>query len=638
MSGIVGLLDRGNGGIETDELATMHERLSHRGPDGAKTWCDDAIGLGHQLLATTPEAQYDHQPVRNGSLVVTADARLDNRGELLETLPVSTARTPIPDSELLLAAYREWGEQCVDHLIGAFAFAVWDQDKGSVFCARDHMGVKPLYYHCDEDLFAFATEQKALLTLPSVTYELDETKVGDFLTGTFEDTKNTFYTGIRRLPPAHAMVVGVGEDDARMRQYWDLDPTRTITLESDAAYERRFRELLEQAVQCRLRTNDSIGTTLSGGLDSSSITAVARDLLPPDTTLQTFSGVFDDIPSCDEREYIETLVERDGIDPSYVIVDDLSPVAHIDQALEYHDEPISNTMHYMKWALTERASSSGVGVVLDGANGDNAVDYGLGRLPELARTGRWLTLVRELQAMGDVLGVSPRWLFRQHVAPWLVPARIRSHYRRLRGKPVDERLANSTLDPSFVRRIDLRSRYRELTSEGAVHKRSARRWQYRSLKSGDIVSFFEANDLTNAAFGIEPRYPFTDKRLIEFSLAIPPTQQLADGWTRMILRRSLADVLPEKIRWRPWKTLLNPAFTDGLARETQRLESHVTDSSRLDRYLDGDRLAEAYERYTREPNARDVDVLWKALSLSMWFDTGGDRSDSPMEDRVRPSQ
>jgi len=199
------------------------------------------------------------------------------------------------------------GEHCPEHLIGSFAFVIWDADEETAFCARDRFGVKPLYVYSGDDAFAVASEMKALLALPFVSPAVDEVNIGDFLEGTFHDKERTFYQSLRRLPPAHATTVR--GDDTEEWQYWDLDPTRTISLESDAAYERRFRELFEQAVDCRLRSSGTVGTSLSGGLDSSSITVMARELLPEQQSLHTFSNVYDDAPSADEREFIESVTD-----------------------------------------------------------------------------------------------------------------------------------------------------------------------------------------------------------------------------------------------------------------------------------------------------------------------------------------
>jgi asparagine synthase (glutamine-hydrolysing) len=618
MSGLAAVFERTGDGLDERRIDGMLAAIDHRGPDGSGAWRGDGVALGHQQLQSTPVAS--SQPRSTDELVVTADARLDNRPELGRRLELPETAT---DSQLLLEAYREWGEDCVTELVGAFAFVVWDRTAERLLCARDHFGVKPLYYHSTDDRFAVASEPKALLALPWVRPSLDETKVGDFLTELFEDKTNTFYDSIHRVQPAH--VLTVSEATRTERRYWDLDTSRRVTLDSDGAYARRFRELFERAVSDRLRTDRPVAATLSGGLDSSSITAVAHEQMAPDKRLRTYSGVFADSPESDEREYIETLVDRDGIDANYVFVDDLDALSDIDRVMRYHDEPVYNTMHYMKWEIARRASDDGIGVVLEGAHGDNAVDYGLGRLPELARSGRWRQLVSELRAMGDVLDRPARALFLELVVPHVVPRVATQLLDRFRSEPPPELQANPAIDTDFASRIGCRARHEELEQRGSALHRSARKWQYRSLMTGSMTSFLEANDITHAAFGLEPRYPFIDIRLIEFTLAIPPSQQLQGGWTRLILRRALDDVLPDPIQWRPWKTTMNQAFIDALSSADGQVAALVDEPTAVEPYLNTETLTELYEEFQTDPNMQNARVLWHALSLSVWLQ----QSDAP---------
>lgn len=617
MSGIVGLFDRTGGAVGPEDVTAMHERIAHRGPDGGDIWRDGRAGLGHQLLATTPEAADGDQPVRDGDLVVVADARLDNRGELLETLPARPSTRPVTDAELLLESYRRWGPDCVEHLVGAFAVAVWDAAEERLFCARDHTGVKPFYYHRSDDLFAFGSELKAPLALPTVSRSVDETKIGDFLLNLHEDETNTFYRSIRRLPPAHAMAID--RDGSRRWQYWDLDPSRTIELASDAAYERRFRELFERAVRCRLRTDGTVGSELSGGMDSSSVTAVSRSLLPETEPLHAFSLVSDDAPSSDEREFIETLTGRPGISAHYCFLDDVGAFPDGERALSYFDKPPHNTLHFGEWEVAKRAGEVGVDVALSGAFGDGAVGYGLGLLPYLFRTGRWRHLCRELRSMGAVVGAPAREQFYLHVLSPMIPGAVTRRYRRLRGRSTGANAANPALDPTFVDRFDLERRYADRFPMGRPFE-SPRERQYRTVRSGYSTVNFETANLVYTAFGIEPRYPFTDIRLLEFTLAMPPTQQLKDGYTRSIVRRSLDDLLPEKIRWRPWKTPVTEMFWNALSREDDRLSALVDDPGHLAEYVDPAELEGCYDRFTDEPTSRDARVLWRTLSLSKWLE------------------
>jgi len=510
------------------------------------------------------------------------------------------------------------GEHCPEHLIGSFAFVIWDADEETAFCARDRFGVKPLYVYSGDDAFAVASEMKALLALPFVSPAVDEVNIGDFLEGTFHDKERTFYQSLRRLPPAHATTVR--GDDTEEWQYWDLDPTRTISLESDAAYERRFRELFEQAVDCRLRSSGTVGTSLSGGLDSSSITVMARELLPEQQSLHTFSNVYDDAPSADEREFIESVTDGEGISSHYVFLDEIGIFEDREEMFEHYDLPPHDAMHHAIWERVKRAERENVDVLLEGALGDSATGYGLGLFAELLRTGRWRHLNRELRSMADIIDAPPRHLFVHHAVKPLVPNPVRRVYARLNGNGSLHDPGNATLDPAFVDRIGLRDRLREANSDGTVFRETARRRQRRSMLAGLMTASLETTDLAFAAFGVKPRYPFTDKRLVEFSLAVPPSQQLSDGWTRSIIRRALSDLLPDRVQTRPWKTGMNAAFKNSLTLEKDSLDLLVANPSELERYLDPAELQAVYDRFPGQADTLDIRALFRALSLSHWLD------------------
>jgi len=617
VSGIVCVFDRNGGDLASEALSAAVGAIDYRGPDGRGEWADGHVGLGYQQLRTTPQSAFANQPEHEAGVVLAADARIDNRPELLEALSITVPPEQVPDSRLLLAAYRRWGEACVDRVLGAFAFVVWDAEAEMVFCARDHFGVKPLYYHLDDDVFAVASAPKALLAIPGVSSDVSDVAVGDFLLHRFEDQTTSYFESVRRLPPAHTMIAG--NDEERRRRYWDLDATRTVTLDSDAAYERRFRELFERAVERRLRSNGPIGADLSGGLDSSSIAVTARALLPDSEPLSTFSDVYDEAPSSDEREFIETVTRMDGITSEYIFLDDVGIVVDVDDVQRYLDHPPHDTTHFGKWERAKRVSDAGVRVQLKGELGDETVSHGLAYLPELLKTGRWLRLHRELSALSEVVGTPEHRLLRGNAVAPLVPTWARRLARRVRGEPTLVERANPTLDPTFVRECDLRERYRSLEPVVPLLDQSARYQQRQSLLSGRPTATFETLDQISAAFSVEPRYPFADVRLVEFCLAIPPSQQLSDGWTRSIIRRSLGDLLPDKIRRRPWKTMPGEAFNNALRNDDRRLQELLRNPEPVARYLDVEALEMSYERFTDTGGGVDSLALRKALALSVWL-------------------
>ncbi|HEY3131845.1 MAG TPA: lasso peptide isopeptide bond-forming cyclase, partial [Acidobacteriota bacterium] len=341
MSAITGVYFMDGRPLDPADLKRMLKTVAHRGPNGSGLWFRGPVGLGHRMLWTTPESLRETLPLihQTGDLVITADARIDNREELVSLLNINGRPLgEIADSELILRAYEKWGDSCPEKLLGDFAFAIWDAKKKLLFCARDHFGVKPFYYYRSDHAFIFASEIKALLSLQEVPRRLNEVRVADYLMSMLEDKEITFYQGILRLQPAHC--ISVTREGAQIRSYWALDPTREIRYNSDGEYADAFREIFTEAVRCRLRSAFPVGSMLSGGLDSSSIVCVARQLLAQEGSrqLHTFSATFENVPECDESQFINAVVARNGLQFHYVPCDQLSPLAGLDTLLAQQDE------------------------------------------------------------------------------------------------------------------------------------------------------------------------------------------------------------------------------------------------------------------------------------------------------------
>lgn len=616
MSGIVGIYRPSGDEVDRHDLREQLETLAHRGPDGAGLWRDGHVGLGHQRLLTTPEARGEEQPIANGKdLAITADLRLDNREELIGELGLAKGST---DAELLLAAYDRWGDRSPEQLVGAFAFAIWDGPEERLFLARDHLGVKPLYYHWGELGFVFGTEPKAVLSVPGVPTRLDENRVGDHLIGLHDDTERTFYRDVKRLQPAHS--VSVGPDGLHRRRYWALDATKTIRLPSDQAYADAFREHFTTAVRDRLRSPNPVGTLLSGGLDSSSIACTARRLLDDDQPLHTVSATFDSVPEADERDYIDAVLASEDFVAHSIAADEVSPLVDLDSLLHHHDEPSGAPNHFMHWALYREADAQGIRVLLDGIDGDTTVSHGRGYMADLVSRGRWIQAAHELGEFAEHFDRPKRQvLFNRVLAP-LAPRPVRWLWRLIHGQSGALETVNPTVDAAFAERVGLEARIRNHRHDGRL---TATEHHHRELTSGLIPFTFESVDRAAAAFAIEPRFPFFDKRLVEFCLALPTDQKIRRGWTRWVLRNAMDGILPEAIQWRGDKSDLSPNFRRALIHhEGDRLaELFEKDPAGLGNFVDLATLRSAFERYRESPQSDEIDImsLWYAASLAVWL-------------------
>ncbi|NJM71422.1 MAG: lasso peptide isopeptide bond-forming cyclase [Scytonema sp. RU_4_4] len=667
MSGIMGIYCLDKRLVDQEDLGRMVDILAHRGPDGADIWVDGSVGLGHRMLWTTPESLLEKLPLVNqtGDLAITADCRIDNRDELIDVLQFDKCPSEkITDSQLILAAYEKWGESSPEHLLGDFAFAIWDKRQQSIFCARDHLGVKPFYYyHQPGKAFVFASEIKALLCLQQVPRRLNEVRIADYLTLTMEDRAITSYQDILRLPPAHSMVVS--QSGMKMWSYWELDPHREIKMDSDEAYAEKFREIFTEAVRCRLRSAFPVASQLSGGLDSSAVTCVARDLLAEkkETSLHTISAIFDTITECDERPFMNAVLEQGGFIPHYVHGDEFGPLSNLDSIFRYEDEGLLGPSHFYPWIVNRALKELGLRIFLDGFDGDTTVCHGASRLTELARQGNWKTCIQEVKAFSPHFNVLPYAAFRNYGLPYLKDLAkkfrwitffqavqlIHKHFGVSRKllivnhglKPVVEqvrqlwqgkhrKVANSFVSQAplvkgnFAERVGLDERIQKFGTS-IQEPLTAKEQHWRGLTQGVLPYTLERADQYAAMFSLEARHPFMDKRLIEFCLALPSEQKLYQGWGRMVMRRALKGILPEKVQWRGGKADLTPNFNDGLLNRNRQILDEVMSNQigYLEKYIDSDFLQAAYQRLISTGNeVRDEDITptWQAVTLALWFD------------------
>ena len=645
MSAILGIFYLDGKPVQPQLLEEMSGILSHRGSDSTGIWNNGPVGFGHRMLWTTPESLHEQLPktIYDDRLMITADARIDNRDELLEQLALSR-RTPgetMSDSEIILLAYEKWGEDCVQKLLGDFVFAVWDAKEQKVFCGRDSMGVKHFYYYYKpNEVFAIASEIKALLCIKGVPKELNETNIGDILILNYNDKENTPYKNIKRLPANNALVVDrIG---LRMWQYWHPVPRRSSPFKSNRDYEDEFQAIFREAVTCRLRSAYRVGSMLSGGLDSSSISCVASQYLsekgkPP---LETFSAIFPTIAEIDsridERPFIDSVVKHITCNPNFIEADAFSPLQDMKMMHWHADHPIGVPNVFMDWALFKAAKKRDVRVLLSGFDGDSTVSYGYEALYLLARQGRWVRLIK------DAIALKKNMPHRQHSVKKLlwrrsfepaIPEFARQLRRVLAGRPRNLPITRTlpsalnysyrSINPVFAEKHDLENRYFEQIEKDHPEGVDYMNEGWNSLCNGLFAFALETFEKTSAAFDVEPRFPFFDRRLIEFCMALPAKQKLYSGWTRSILRRAMAGILPPDIQWRTDKANIGLSFKVNMLKYGRRdVEEAIFKSpGTLEKYINIESLVDTYRRYEADPlkYEREPMLIMSSVYLSNWL-------------------
>ena len=636
MSAIFGIHSSDEPDVKRAEMERLRAYLAYRGPDASGIWIGADVALGNRLLQTTPESVYEEMPFSDAAetACITADARLDNRDDLMAALGLGDLPpSNIPDSRLILEAYKKWGEDCPARLLGDFAFAIWDRRTQTLFCARDQFGVKPFYYCQANSRFAFCSSLDGLLQLNWVPRRLNEQRLASHLTTFFGDMAATFYAGILRLPPAHSLLVN--HHGARIKRYWKLNPDCETRFASDGEYVEGFKAIFQEAVKTRLRTNGKPGAMLSGGLDSSSIAAMAGHLMMEDGRgpLATFSAVFDEVPRSNERQYIEASVRHCGFAPTYLMADQCNPFEAPSELARTQAEVHIAANLFLHWGIYGLARQRGVRVLLDGFDGDTTVSHGTAYLSELAWTGRWIKLGRLAPAVAATKGVPVPgvfWTYLWHQGLWPrlpAPAQrvFRGVARRWRSVVRSRSETCCVLDKSFVDRIGV-SRYRAALRDTALPAaQTEKESHYHTLMWGVIPATLEMLEQTAAPFGVEVRVPFWDRRLIEFCLGLPPRFKIHNGCTRWILRKAMEGLLPGEVQWRPSKSNLGHAFKHCLAKHGlgNMKEADAASDKWLRPYLCLKHLDDSRRHFCKKGGDRETLFLWNVANLTLWLERTG---------------
>jgi asparagine synthase (glutamine-hydrolysing) len=626
MSAIAAVVRRDGRPAESD-AGRMVEAMAARAPHGMRTWAEGQAGLGHGALNATPEATAEHLPLIHLGVAITADARLDNRAELIRELSVPNRAG---DGALILAAYERWGEHCPERLLGDFAFAVWDGGRQRLFCACDRFAVKPLFWHRSDRLWAVATEIKALLALEEIPRRLNELRLADFLTTYLDDPESTIYLDVARLPAAHALTID--SRGAQLRRYWTVDGERSLRLRSDREYEEAYRAAFQEAVATRLRSDRPVAAMLSGGLDSSSIVVMARELVggsgSEQPRLRTVSATFTAPPQADEREYIDAVLRAGGVEPLFVRPEAFGPLDDWPGTAWRGDEPEFVMQNTIYRALYSGAAELGSTAMLNGAGGDDVMPFGLILLTELARRGRWIRLVREARAYTRRANFEPGSLalLREFAISPFLPHRL--WLLRQRARPArtgqDGWVSGIPLQADFDRRLGLTPRYRPGPLRRSTRPRLG---QSAWLTTPNFTIYRTLEDRLAGLLGVEPRYPFLDSRLAELSMAVPEEQRLRNGYGRDLMRRALRDLLPPEVCRRTDKGL--PGIHTGLTLPAtgKELMDEVLlgEPGPIGGYVDMAAVRTQYRRCLNGAHSDDWYPVWRVVVAALWLSHARER-------------
>ncbi|HEX6133050.1 MAG TPA: asparagine synthase-related protein [Longimicrobiales bacterium] len=646
MSAICAVYRRDGAPVPATLAETLLAAMGEYGA-GASHWAPDApespVALGCIPWRVTAEDACYHGPVRSadGSVVVVADARIDNRDEITARLGIAARdASRLSDTALVLAAWERWKHETPRHLVGDFTFALWDARTRELFCARDAMGQRVLFYHESAHGVELATTPHALTTLPHIGARLDEQKVADFLV-VLQRPDTSFFRGIRRLAPGHVLIAS--RTGVRVEPYWSPAPSSMLRLRSDDEYADAFTEVFDAAVRSQLRCEGTVAMMASGGLDSSSVAAVAAEQLRGQSrTLPTYhaaprAGYAGPVRrGCvlDESGDVEALARmHPNIELHIRRTSDRSPLDGLETAFRLAGAPPRNPVN-APWFLGiyAQAAEAGTRVMLSGHKGNATISQtGLRSLRDSAAHGDWGRVWRETHALARETGQGRQDVLRREVVLPLMPSLLSTSLRWLRrveSKPVWED-TRSPINPEFARSMDLEERVRAANRHHHdVHRLPEMDFRLTVLAAGADV--FDQYSAFRPWFGIETRDPTADRRVVEFCMRVPGSQYLRNGVTRSLLRRAMAGRLPDRIRLRStlglqapdWPEWL-PSIRGELRAEIDRLESSET----ARRYLDLPKLRQLMDRWPdRLTLAHETDyvlLLLRGITMGRfirWFE------------------
>jgi asparagine synthase (glutamine-hydrolysing) len=583
MCGIAGIITF----KQSDELLplvkVMTDSISHRGPDGEGHWVDETnqVAFGHRRLAIIDLSENGKQPMHYlDRYTITFNGEIYNYPELKkELVQKGYAFHSSSDTEVLLALYDQKKERCLDDLDGMFAFAIFDRATQQVFCARDRFGEKPFYYTYSNDALYFGSEMKALWAA-GIPKTPSKQRIFDYLAfdriESFENPESTFFEGISQLKPAHYFRIDLaGKQISEQVNYWKVDLSKKSSLTFEEA-QVEFKRLLSQSIERRLRSDVPVGSSLSGGLDSSSIVSLIKQLKSDGQVQHTFSARFPNFKK-DEGVYIDQMNQQTGSTAHAVYCTEESLNDLIPRLFEIQEEPFGSTSIAAQFQVMKLAKESGITVLLDGQGAD---EYLAGY------TSFYLNYAAELRASGKAELKKFQSAYLKHFRFPLVTGRtfwIDAKYPNLRD--TIRKLKNKTQKPLYFKQFSesflqsVKTGDYKTGFQNTLNKALADALTKNSLQT--LLRYADRNSMANSR---EVRLPFLSHELVEFVFSLPASYKIHEIWTKAILRFSLNDILPKEITWRKEKVGFEPPNYKSVdQQEADRAIRLLTEKNILDR-------------------------------------------------------
>ncbi len=614
MSTLFGIINKTQQPVSEEELTAIANNLSYWLPDSKELLAFENVGMGILNLHTSKKKESPENLYRKNDFCIVSDARIDNTEELCQKL--SLRKKNNRPSLILLEAYKKWGQKCVEHLLGDFAFAIYDEKEKILFLARDQIGVKPLFYFNNKKYFVFGSDLKSIKSFQLADHPLDELFIGETLVHLIADKERTCYQNILQLTPGHTLTIHEGK--AIKQKYWDMNPKQMICFKNEDDYIDGLREKLDIAVKRRIKDVDNPGCELSGGIDSSAVFAFAHERNP---NILALSHVMDEedkeqlFPYKDERYFIDLLLKhRQTNNIAYVTSKNEDLPGNLKKYSYIFDGFTQSAFHLLSNPLYKSASGHGINVLLSGFGGDELVSSKAhGFLNELATTKQWKKLYDKLQDQHS--GMQAKSMFVKKILKSFLPVDVikdkmevllNNEFKRF---PVSKKFAWDTgLYKHYLNK-------KKIPTDPILSEK-----QYLKIMHAHVPQ-----RLTNCAIAaksrkIEYRYPLLDIELMAFYLALPPEIKQKEGTIRYPIRKVIEGYVPSEIQWRTDKSFHTiPTFYAYYHHNYDAIARLINDSGKspASRYINIPALKTwSEELLDRSENSR---YTFKGIYSYLWF-------------------
>lgn len=594
MCGISGLINKNFSSVNHSEIKIINDLIAHRGPDDEGFYFGGNFALGHRRLSILDLSSDGHQPMMYmDKYVITYNGEIYNyveiKNDLLQEGYQFNSKT---DTEVILAAYDKWGFECVNRFNGMWSFSIHDKEKNILFCSRDRFGVKPFYYSDTITKFIFGSEIKQILSGRGNDNFANISSVTDFLIEGYSDhTNETFFEGVYNLPAGHNLIYSLEENIFQKFKYYSLDADSELLDLDEASVIKRFLVDFKRSIDYRLRSDVKVGTCLSGGLDSSSIAGLSSKIYT-NKSLTKFQAIHakSTEKKSDESNYAQELASSCNINLCIIEPNVKEFIKSIDEVTYCQEEPFGSPSVFMQYFVFKKAKEIGCKVMLDGQGGDEIM-LGYERYyPSYLRSIPFHHAIKELFLMKNNSRLSMKDLIGYYLYFSISKIRI----LKLKSKfsyVKDEYLKN------FSHAIK--------STESYLNIRKMQKMEIEYLQLPHLLRYEDKNSMWNS---IEARLPFLDYKLVETCIAINNSFKIKDGWTKYILRISMAGLIPENILWRKIKFGFEAPDNSWIREIMEDMESAITQSDLLKKIL------------KRKLNLKKIDkkTLWKLYSIAKW--------------------